>query len=314
MFALLFSLGMGLVSTQAIAAPTENALSETQVLSASLLGQDIADWLSQLEPAPNSVAIFDVREKSPLTPHFSILLETELLSKLKESGKMEILSCLRCRAARATVMDDQLVITRGAPDLEEFKKIAQEMNVEAFVLIEARRAATSTVASANLYSGSGNLLAARTFSQQVLDLDGSAAMLGLVGAIGAGIGGRQSESESPSGAATAFLLQDLGNARKGGLAVGGWGGNGGGGGFAMPTMAWRQRNVVGNLMGMFMLGVGPAASNKGYGLAARVGYELFLGFCAFGAEAVAMAPFNEREGRESADAVIGVNIGIVFGR
>jgi hypothetical protein len=299
------------VYTPAIAAE-QLAISDAHISSANLLGADIADWILEMSPHPNSIAIFDVRQKLPLTSHFSTLLENEILQNLQRDSTIKTMTCFPCRSARASVVGDQVVVSKGSPTMEEFKKMAQELGVESFLLVESNRFTLSTVASVQLYSGAGHLIANRNFTEQVVDLDGSSAMLGFTVTVGAGLGGKS--NGDPSGAADAFLLQDLGNGRKGGLVIGGFAGNGGGGGYAIPTLAWTQRKSLFNLRGIAMLGVGPGASNKGYGFAVRGAYQLFLGYCLFGIEAAGLVPLESKSGKESADAVVGLSIGIVFGR
>lgn len=289
-------------------------LPDSQFFSATSLGADIADWILAMSPPPKSLAVFDARAKAPLGDLFPAALEAEISGRLLRNGKnlVEVRPCLPCRALRASIVDDQVVIVRGAPSMEAFKEISQQVGVEAFLVIDVRRATTSAVAVVEMYSGSGQLLGSRNFSEYILDLDGSSAMLGFTATLGLGIGGK--DSDDPSGAGDVFLLQELGGGRKGGLLIGGFAGNGGGGGYAMPTLAWTGRQALFNLRSMFMLGAGPGGSNKGYGLGVRASYQLFVGFCLFGLEGAGIIPITSKSNKESADAVVGVNIGIVFGR
>lgn len=295
-------------------AAEEGKIPETHIYTATGLGADIADWILSMNPRPNSIAILDVRSKNPLNANFSSVLETEVLQGLSKAEDIRVLSCFECRAARASVVGEQVVISKGVPSMEDFKKTAQKLGAEAFLLIEARRATTSIAASVEMYSGAGNVIGSRNFTQQVLDLDGGSAMLGFVAAVGETIGGKDVENGNPSGGADVFLLQELGGGRKGGVLIGAFGGNGGGAGYVMPTLGWLHRKSFLDLQGMAMVGLGPGGSNKGFGIAARASYQLFVGYCLFGMQAAAIAPLSSKEGKEAPDALIGFNIGIVFGR
>ncbi len=300
------------LSPMALAAPNK---SDTYFFAAASLGKDMADWIVELQPAaPTSLAVVDIRFEPPLNQDFGIMLETAFMERLKENSQIRALSCFQCRSARATVIGDQVSITRGIPNIEELKKIAQSMGVESYLILDTRRSATSTIVSAQLFSGAGPLIASRNFSEQTLDIDGGSAMFGLVATVGMGIGGKEKEEQDPSGAADVFLLQELGDGRKGGIVVGGFAGNGGGAGYALPTLGWTQRRSLFNLRGLTQIGVGPGFSTKGFGIAGRLAHHLYLGYCVFGLEAAGLIPVSSKSDKQAADLILGMSIGFVLGR
>lgn len=291
----------------------QQKISDTELTASASLGDSAALWISQLNPHPNALAIFDVRAKSPLSPHFSSLLETSLTEKLASVENLKLIRCFECRALTGTVVGDQLVVNRGVPSVEDFKKIAEKLQVEAFLLIEAQRTMTMTSIQLNLISSSGAAIASRSFTTPVLDLDGSSAMIGLSGAVGMVAGG-DSSREDFSGAGNLIFLQNIGGDRKGGITLGAFSGNGGATGYAFPTLAWSKTRSFANLPALITFGFGPAGSPKGFGIGGRFSYQALLGFAAFGFEVGGAAAFGNKKNKNAPDAFAGISLGIFLGR
>jgi len=64
-------LGLYFFGSHAIARPPE----EAEFVAAGILGDDIAEWFSDIEPRPKSLGLFSIRPTHPLDQDYAAIIE-----------------------------------------------------------------------------------------------------------------------------------------------------------------------------------------------------------------------------------------------
>jgi hypothetical protein len=286
---------------------------EAEFMAAANVGEDIARWIDDLEPRPNSVGIFFVHSNLPLEQDFSNLVENEIIKFLNKLNFEKVISCVECRNPSVTVHDDKVIIARGAPDLEQMKRAGKAQSVETFLMVEIYRTNLSVYAQATLYENpSGKLLGSERFRSAALNFkDASVQILFELGSGKALSGGGSSATTGWLTSGNLLLLEELGFA-KGGLNLGGvFGSN------ALfylnPTLAFRGRFGASMMSYGIHLGLGYGMSAGSKGISLRGSYELFLGTLAvIGTEVNYFLP--DKSGTNALTGFWGFHVGISLGR
>lgn len=286
---------------------------EAELQAASVLGEDIARWVVKREPKLRSLGIYYVHSNVPLDQDYAQIIETEISKNLAQMELNDVSSCAECRSPQVNVMDDRLVISRGAPDTETVKKMGKKYPVEAFLMVEIYRTKLSVTAQALLFGNpSGQLMDGERFKVAALNMnDTSAQVMGTIG-LGKIISGLGSSSSDLSTSGNLLLLEELGFG-KGGLNLGGISGDGSSLFYINPTILFRGRFSTSMLSygASFGFGYGFASDSKGF--SARSSLDLFLGTLSLvGLEAVYFFPSNSAA--ETIKSFIGFHVGITLGR
>jgi len=286
---------------------------EAELQAASVLGEDIARWVVKREPKLRSLGIYYVHSNVPLDQDFSQIVETEISKNLAQLELNEISSCAECRSPQVNVMEDRLVISRGAPDTETVKKMGKKYPVEAFLMVEIYRTKLAVTAQAMLIGNpSGQLMDGERFKVAALNMnDTSAQVMGSIG-LGKIISGRGSSSSDMSTSGNLLLLEELGFG-KGGLNLGGISGEGSSLFYINPTILFRGRFSTSMVSygASFGFGYGFASESKGF--SARTSLDLFLGTMSLvGIEGVYFFPSNSSA--ETIKSFVGFHVGITLGR
>lgn len=289
-------------------------LGEAEFLGAKLAGDDIADWLDQMaDKRPNSISVFSVVVQEPLDQRFSTVLETEVFKSIRSKLEtIRVVTCPSCRKPQLRVVKDQIIITKGAPDIKTLQRLGRETNSESFLMLEAVRTSLSIMIIANLHqTSSGEVISSKTIRVPIISIAGAASQFLLTMGTGLAIGA-DSGSDSPPATAELFYLEEVGFG-KAGIAAGAVV-KSGVLSYLQPTFTLRGRIPSLNFYSHTAFGLGFGASNKGFGISARVGYRVFLGtFTSIGVQAVGMVPLSSRSGN-APDAFIGATIGFSLGR
>jgi len=288
---------------------------EAEFKAAAILGDEIAEWYSRIEPRPASVAIFSVHSNMPLEQDYSDVLETEILKGMSSRGIPHVSSCSECRSPRITVEDQRVVITKGAPDQETLKKIGRKYPVEAFITVDVYRTKLNVLAQAVIYSNpTGQVINANHFTIPALNFsDNSVQFLGL---FGLGMDLSKSSDGSTAAVLTAvnlLLLEDVGFG-KGGLDIGMVMGGPSTLIYIDPTLAFYGRFGLSGVTYSFDLGAGYGFSGSAKGIVGRVGYDLFLGSSAvIGVEAAYLLPMGTAP-TDAMKGYAGFHVGFSLGR
>jgi hypothetical protein len=98
---------------------------------------EIARQLAREDPNLMSpMAIKLVRLSSNLRPEFANTLETRLIARLTQSTTVKIAMCPECNALRSRVEDGNWVLTMGAVNAEDLRRIGAKTGVKTFMDID----------------------------------------------------------------------------------------------------------------------------------------------------------------------------------
>jgi len=302
-------------AASAFARPPE----EAEFGAAAVIGEDIARWIKKLETEEkhiDSVALFSVNANEPFDGTFSTIMETEIMKYLAQQGIHRVTTCAECKSAKVEIQGNEVVVTKGAADVESIKKAGKKLPADSLLVAEIYRTKLSLLAQATLYSNNdGSLLGAERFNVPALNFSDSSVQLLLT--FGSGIpmykGGG---SSSTTGMTTSFniqLAEELGFA-KGGLNLGMVAAPGNSLIHLDPTLSFRGRYGHSSLGWSLNLGVGYGMLNSLKGPVGRFSYELFLGSWAVaGVDGVYFfAPGSATNG--TLNGYGGLHIGIALGR
>jgi hypothetical protein len=284
---------------------------EAEFSAAEKLGEDIAEWISGLERRPTSIGIFNVFSNYPLDQDYSTVVETEIMKSLAKSDFQNVISCTECRANNVSIVNDRVVISKGAPDMEALKRIGKSQPVETFLMVEVYRTKLSVIAHAVLYyNPSGILISAQRFSVTSVSFTDASTQILLSAGFGISLA-----TPTPTELGTGFslsLLEEMGFA-KGGLVLGGAFGGGGSILYLTPTIAFRGRFGHGALAWMLGLGVGYGMGGGSKGLATHASFDLTLGSLALiGVDFTYFMPSPALVG--GLQGYAGLHFGIALGR
>ncbi len=288
---------------------------EAEFRAGSIIGEETANWIANLETRPNSVGIFYVHTNYPLDQDFSNIVENEIMKGLANKGITKVSSCSECRTPQVNVSDDRVVISKGAPDIEHIKTMGKRYPVESFLIVEIYRTKMNLIAQASLYKNpSGDLMGAERFSVPALSFQDSSVQFLFTLGSGKLFGGTSTAtggSSSFSNAVGLALLEEVGFA-KAGLTMGATFGDGTILSIC-PTLSFRGRFGHSFLSYAFNPGLGYAFGGGGKGFAGRASLEFFLGsFALIGFEALYFSP--DKEDPTINKGYAGAHIGISLGR
>lgn len=247
---------------------------EAEFAAAEKIGEDIAEWIAGMERRPSSIGIFNVYTNYPLDQDYSTVVETEVMKSLAKNDIQNVISCTECRTNQVSVVNDRVVISKGAPDMDAMKRIGKTQPVETFLMVEIYRTKISILAHAVLYQNpSGVLISAQRFRVTAVSFsDASTQFIGTIG-LGRPLGITSSDL------ATDFnigLLEEMGFA-KGGLFIGGVLAGSGTLFYLTPTIAFRGRFGHGGIAWLLRLGFGYGLGGASRGFAVNAGYDITLG-------------------------------------
>ncbi|MBY0372086.1 hypothetical protein K2X33_15490 [bacterium] len=285
---------------------------ESEFAAAERIGDRIADWIANLERRPTSLGIFSVYPNYPLEQDYSTVVETEIMKSLAERDVQNVISCTECRANQVNLVNDRVVISKGAPDMETLKRIGKNQPVETFLVVEIYRTKLSVLAHAVLYQNpSGVLIAAERFRVTSVSFNDAATQVMLTVGLGKPLGAIVATDWFTS--LNLSLLEELGFA-KGGLTIGGVLGTGGTLLYLVPTIALRGRFGSGSVAWLLSMGAGYGMSGSDKGFAFKGGFDLTLGTLAVvGAEVSYMMP-GAAAAPSLLQGFVGVHVGIALGR
>jgi hypothetical protein len=266
------TLGLSLFSGQLLARQPE----EAEFMAAEKIGEDVADWISGLERRPTSIGIFNVYSNYPLDGDFSTVVETEIMKSLAKSDFQNVQSCSECRANNVSIVNDRVVVSKGAPDMESLKRIGKNQPVETFLMVEVYRTKLSVIAHAVLYyNPSGILISAQRFRVTAVSFSDASTQLLLTAGFGMSLGINPTPTELGTGV-NLSLLEEMGFA-KGGLVLGGAFGGSSSILYLCPTLAFRGRFGHGGIAWLLGLGIGYGMGGSSKGLTTHASYDLTLG-------------------------------------
>lgn len=284
---------------------------ESEFLAASILGEEMANWLHELERRPSSLGIFSIHSNYPLEQDYSTILETEIMKSLAKKGSMQVTSCSECRNPQVSVSEDRVVISKGAPDIETLKRIGKKQPVETFMVIEVYRSKMSVVAHAVLYQNpTGVLISAERFKVPALNFtDAAVQVLFTVGG-GKMLSGKGADGLGFTNSGSLTLLEEIGFG-KGGLGLGAVLG-GSTLIYLCPTLAFGGRFGTSSMGYSINLGLGYGFASEARGITAKGSYEVFLGsLTVVGADLLYFIPDKSVE---TFGGYGGFHIGIALGK
>jgi hypothetical protein len=290
---------------------------EAEFQAAGVLGDKIGTWIGGMDPKPGSIGIFSVHSNAPLDQDYSNVVETEIMKGLSQQGFSKVFSCTECRTPQINVEEEKVVISKGNPDVETFKKLGQSYNTDVFLVVEVFRTTLSVVAQAVLYQNStGAVLSAERFTVAAITFSDSAVQVLLTYGLGEIIGGNASSDNSSglSTAANVMLLEEVGFG-KAGLDLGAVLGVNGAGTmiYINPTLAFRGHIGNSGLGWSLMFGAGYGFVGSAKGLSLRAGYEVFLGQLAvLGFEGTYL--LSQSSTPSTLPGYVGFHVGIALGR
>lgn len=283
--------------------------SEAEFQAAADLALDVEDWLEGLDPKPASIGIFFIRSNPPLEPSYGEIFEKEI-SRVVTERALKLVLCPECRVPQVEVIEDRLIVKKGAPDLEAMRTLAKKYQVDAFLAIELFRTKVNVVAQAHIYqAATAQVIAAETFKAPALDWSESALQILLT------VGPAKGSGQGEGMAANLMILEEIGFG-KGGLTLGGGGSGEQSMLYVLPTIGWRGRFRSGTIYSLKSLGIGFGGSGGSKGVAARVAYDLFVGsFTNFGIAVAGFGPISQNDGGGGrGSGFVGVHLGISLGR
>lgn len=283
---------------------------EAEFTAAALLGDEIGEWIAEMNPPIKSLGIFSVHSNYPLESDYSQIVEAEVLKGLRSNGLNKVTTCPQCRSLRINVEEERLIIKKGAPDFESLKEIGRTQPVEAFLVISIYRTSLSIVAHAVVYKNpSAEVISSERFRVPTLNFsDASVQAMFTVGG-GMLLGGPA--TGDPPIAVNISLLEELGFG-KGGLNIGGV--IGGQTIFYLnPTILFRGRFGAGAIAWSINIGAGYAIASPAKAIIARGGYDIYIGSLAIlGIEASYLLSVGSE--KAPVDGYVGVHLGISLGR
>lgn len=285
---------------------------EAEFKAGTTIGDEIAEWIGDLETRPRSVGIFYVHTNYPLDQDFSNIVETEILKGLAERGITKVSSCSECRTPQINVSEDRVVISKGAPDIEHIKQLGKRYPVESFLIVEIYRTKLNLIAQASLYKNpAGDLISAERFSVPALSVQDSSVQFLFTLGSGKMFGGTAAAGESTSSNSIGLALLEEVGFGKAGLSLHAIFGSGSI--IALcPTLAFRGRFGHSFLSYSINPGLGYAFGGGAKGFAGRASFELFLGSLAvLGADAIYFSP--DKEDASINKGYAGAHIGISLG-
>ncbi len=290
---------------------------EAEFGAAAVIGEDIARWIKKLETEEkkvDSVALFSVNANEPFDGTFSTVIETEIMKYLAKQGIHRVTTCAECKTAKVEIQGNEVIVTKGASDVEAVKKAGKKLPADSLLVAEIYRTKLSLLAQATLYSNTdGSLMGAERFQVPAVNFSDSSVQLLIT--FGSGIG-MYSGGSSQSGITTSLnvqLAEELGFA-KGGLNLGMVSAPGNTLIHLDPTISFRGRYGHSSLGWSVNVGVGYGMLSSFKGPVARFSYELFLGSWAVaGVDGVYFfVPSTAPAGTLSGYG--GVHIGLALGR
>ncbi len=302
------TLALSLYSWSAVARQPE----EAEFMAAEKIGEDVSDWIAGLERRPTSIGIFNVYSNYPLDGDFSTVVETEIMKSLANRDFQNVTSCSECRANNVSVVNDRVVVSKGAPDMEALKRIGKSQPVETFLMVEVYRTKLSVIAHAVLYyNPSGILISAQRFRVTAVSFSDASTQVVLTAGFGMNLGLNPAPTELGT-AVNLSLLEEMGFA-KGGLVLGGAFGGGGSLMYLCPTLAFRGRFGHGGIAWLLGIGAGYGMGGGSKGLMTHASYDLTLGSLAvIGLEFTYFLPTPTVANTLTGFA--GVHFGIALGR
>jgi len=304
---------MGFSLTLTLQNSWARAPEEAELSAAENLGDEIASWITHLDKAPESVALYTTHVNEPFEANYATLVDNGILTALVQRGISKATTCPQCRTAQVEVKDDQVIISKGTPDMESIKAAGRKLPVASFLVVEIYRTAFAVIAQATLYANeTGEVIAAQHFRVPALNFaDSSVQVLITLGS------GKQlySTGTPPSGLTTSAhlaLLEELGFG-KGGLALGTIIAPKATLIYLDPTISFRGRFGSYGLGWSLNLGGGYGFLSDLRGITARGSFEFFVGSLAvMGVEGTYFFPSNP--GGSYLTGFVGFHIGIAFGR
>lgn len=289
---------------------------EAEFVAAGTLGDRIGGWIGGLENRPSSVGIFSVHSNAPLDQDYSAIVETEIMKALAKEGVNKVFACTECRSAQVSVQDDKLIISKGNPDLETFKKLGQSYNTETFLVVDIFRTKLNIVAQAMLYqNATGTVVSAERFTIPTISFSDTSVQVLLTYGVGTILGNNAAGSSAGySSAGNLMLLEEVGFG-KAGLDLGAVLGANGAGTliFIDPTLAFRGHFGSSGVGWSFMLGAGYGFVGSAKGVVVKGSYEVYLGQLAvLGAEALYL--LGSSSVTPTLPGYAGFHVGIAFGR
>ncbi len=255
---------------------------EAEFSAAAGIGEDIAHWIKKLETTDHkidSVALFSVNANEPFDGTFSTIIETEIMKYLARQGIHKVSACAECKTAQVQIKGNEVVVTKGAADIEAVKKAGKKLPVDTLLVAEIYRTKLNLLAQATLYSNTdGSLVGAERFQVPALNFSDSSVQLLIT--FGSGIpmfkGGAASGAATLTTSVNIQLAEELGFA-KGGLNLGMVSATGNTLIHLDPTLSFRGRFGNSSLGWSLNVGLGYGMLASLKGPTARLSYELFLG-------------------------------------
>lgn len=306
------------IGSQAQARPP----SEAEILAATIMAEEVSQWILKLEKRPNSIGIFEVRVGEPLGSEYATLVESTLMSQFSNKNEVKLISCIECRLPQVAVKGDKLVVTRGMPDANAIQEFGKSSQMESVLNIEIMRTKFNVIGLFTLYqANNAQIVASKVFKVPALDFGDAAFQIMFTGGTGIPLGGKESGPKDPSPfylGGTLSLLEEIGMG-KGGIAIGGnFSALKGNLLYVLPTLGFRSRMGATGLYSLTTVGLGYGISRGFGGIAVRGAYQLFLGtFTTLGIEATFFQPISRSQEDSQNDSVkgsLGVNLGIALGR
>ncbi len=309
----------GVIFATTLASPSlGRPAEEAEFIAAAVIGEDIAHWIRKLEKDEkkiDSVALFSVTANEPFDPTFSTILETEIMKYLVHEGITKVTTCAECKTAQVIIQGNDVVVTKGAADVEAVKRAGKKLAADSLLVAEIYRTKLSLLAQTTLYSNSdGSLLGAERF--QVSALNFSDTSVQLLVTFGSGIPMYKKAASATTGLTTSLniqLAEELGFA-KGGLNFGIVSATGNTLIHIDPTLSFRGRFGHSALGWSVNIGLGYGMLGSLKGPTARLSYELFLGSWAVaGLDGV----YFFSPSTASTDSIVGfggLHVGLALGR
>lgn len=255
---------------------------EAEFGAAAVIGEDIARWIRQLETEDkkiDSVALFSVNANEPFDGTFSTIIETEIMKYLARQGIHKVTTCAECKSAQVQIQGNDVVITKGAADVEAVKRAGKKLPADSLLVAEIYRTKLNLLAQATLYSNTdGSLMGAERFQVPALNFSDSSVQLLVT--FGSGIpmfkGGSSSATSGLTTSLNIQLAEELGFA-KGGLNLGMVSAPGNTFIHLDPTLSFRGRFGNSSLGWSLNIGVGYGMLAELKGPTVRLSYEMFLG-------------------------------------
>jgi len=292
---------------------------EAELVAASLTGEEISIWLEKLPGRPASIGIFGIQVSAPLEQGYSSVLEAEILKYTKERKLIQVMSCLECRSTQTKVEGDHLIVTKGAPNIENLRELGKKYGTEAFLSLEVFRTAFSVFTQVTLYQASnGEIIAVERFKVPAFELSHRAMQFLLVGGPGRTFGYAPTQTEDSIPYSINLLaLEELGFG-KGGLAVGGiFAHDAGNLGYIAPTLGVRSRFGATTISSLASVSTGFGFTGEKGGVAVRAAYDLFIGtFTVVGVHGVYLFSVKgvATPEKDTLSGYAGLHIGLALGR